>query len=272
MNKLKTTYDGGFPFVLDDIRWIQTANERALASLARALVSYSGKETPVILYGAAVSNNGSDTVTISEGALYYNAEIWYIPAHSFSSPIPMQESPYWNLESSYDPAGDKIFYDGEMRQTYNVRLAKAAMTTTANAEVSLLWENTIRLEGMSTGKANLLPNTAAGVSERANRTIPSRVTKQQNVIHLDAGFTFNVNGTLGNPWIKLTTLPVGYRPLSYLEFYAAATQLYEPDNPDILFCCRIDVNGDLKVKYVTHDPYYQGVLFISINTSFNINL
>jgi len=126
---------------------------------------------------------------------------------------------------------------------------------------------------MSTGKANLLPNTAAGVSERANRTMPSRVTKQQNVIHLDAGFTFNVNLNLGNNWIKLTTLPVGYRPLSYIELFSAVTTLYLPNDPNILFCTRIEVNGDVLVKYVNPGDYnlYQGVLFITINTSFNIN-
>jgi len=273
MNKLQTEFDGGMPFALDDLRFMQAANRKALASLARALVKYSGKEVPVIIYGAQISNNGTDTVSISEGAMYYNEEIWHIPAHSFTSPIPLTESPFWNLERSFDPSGDKIFYDGEMHRTYEIRNAKAAMTVSENAIHSLPWELTIRLENAGSNYANLLANTAGGVNERADRVKRSRVSNERGIIHIDAGFTFNVNIPAGNAWVVLATLPVGYRPLSYVEWFAPATTLYAPNNPNVIFCARIDVDGAIRVKYQNPDDWnlYQGILHITINTTYNIN-
>lgn len=273
MNKLQTEFDGGFPFALDDLRFMQSANRTALASLARSLFNYSGKEVPVIIYGAQISNNGTDTVSISEGALYYNAEIWHIPAHSFTAPLPLTESPLWNLELTYDPNGDKIFYDGEMHRTYEIRNAKAAMAASSSAVETVYWENTIRLDGMNTKRAFLQPNTAASVSERADRAVRSRVVNERGIIHVDAGFTFNVNISAGNPWVVLATLPVGYRPLSYVEWFAPATTLYQPNTPNVIFCARIDVDGAIRVKYQNPDDgnLYQGVLHITINTIFNIN-
>ena len=263
MNKLQTEFDGGFPFALGDLRFMQSANRNALASLARSLFNYSGKEVPVIIYGAQISNNEIDTISISEGAMYFNNEIWHIPAHSITAPIPLPESPVWNLELSYDPNGDKIFYDGEMHRTYELRNAKLAMAASASAIETVYWDATIRLDGMNTKRAFLQPGTAASVSERADRAVRSRVVNERGIIHVDAGFTFNAKLIPDtNPWIVLATLPLGYRPLSYVEWFAPATTLYQPNSPNVIFCARIDVDGAIRVKYQNPSDWnmYQGIL------------
>lgn len=88
MKKLKVsdiTTGIGMPIKSGTLEHIQAAYQEALTAVARlGLTSYDGSSTVYILWGCDNTGSGS-TYTISEGAVYYNGEIYLVPAASFTA-------------------------------------------------------------------------------------------------------------------------------------------------------------------------------------------
>ncbi len=126
MNKLLTNINGGFPFVLDDIRWIDNAYRDALTGIMNAFnIPVNGR---YIISGCEITQTGSPVPThynISAGHIYYDGEIYVVDAHSIQILFGTNgEQYYWTIDVSYDAAGNKTFEDGAQHDTYEVSKAK----------------------------------------------------------------------------------------------------------------------------------------------------
>lgn len=112
MNNLKTTALGGFPFQLDDLRWINDGIREAFRGLID-LYGVSATNT-FILSGCEVSGT-----TVNPGFVAFGGEIMYYPGGSIAG----YTIPYWDVNVTYDGAGTKVFSDASTHETYEVRRA-----------------------------------------------------------------------------------------------------------------------------------------------------
>lgn len=117
MNKLLTNFNGGFPFVLDDVRFLQDAIWQGLEGLTKAFGNCR-------LVGAVVSDNGT-SYDVTEGFIILNGEVLYVPADSVPAGADIEDYGFL-VSETFDAAGDKVFQDASTQQTYQLRTAKLA--------------------------------------------------------------------------------------------------------------------------------------------------
>lgn len=118
MNRIETNFNLGFDLVLEDYRFQDAAVRLAFADLAKAL----GSTGPVILWGCNVTYAGT-TATVTEGAIFYNNEIWHVYPHTFLVNDPLSGEPKWCFVVSYDPEGAKLDSELNPHNTYELRKA-----------------------------------------------------------------------------------------------------------------------------------------------------
>ena len=120
MNGLKTTDNGGFPFQLDDLRWIDSGIREAF----KGIMSAYGIDdsTAVILSGCQRSGGG--TVSLTEGYVSIGGEICYVPAQTWPAHAGGTDEEYFVIESTFDPAGSKTFESASVYDTYELRRGK----------------------------------------------------------------------------------------------------------------------------------------------------
>lgn len=116
MNRLKTNQSGGFPFVLDDLRFLDNAYRQAFTNIAYAI-----SLSDCILWGCDLSDDGTD-ITVTEGAVWLNGEILHVPEQTITY-VPGHNY-FLRLSASYDPNGLKTFADSNLYDTYELRVAE----------------------------------------------------------------------------------------------------------------------------------------------------
>jgi microcystin-dependent protein len=126
MNKLQTTENGGFPFRLDDIRWMQNGLAQAFKGI---MSSYGVLNSTAVILSGCVRTSASGTVTVTEGYVSIGGEICYSPAQSYPAPT-LSQNEWWVIDVSYDSTGLKTFQDASNHDTYEVRTAKIQVGTT----------------------------------------------------------------------------------------------------------------------------------------------
>lgn len=120
MNQLITTHNGGFPLVLDDVRFLMESYTTAFKGILNGF-SLPTAET-IILSGCEKTTTGGVT-TVSTGFVALAGEVCFVPEHSYINPS-AGEKEYWDLELSFVPAGDKEFQNSVVHSTYQQRIAK----------------------------------------------------------------------------------------------------------------------------------------------------
>jgi hypothetical protein len=119
MNTLKTDINGGFPFRLDDLRFLDAAQREAFVGVIKALI---GDLPYAVLNGCQYTINPDGTWHINEGYVYFNAEIFFAPAQDLAALT--TGGYFWEENVTYDHSGDKAFeVDGVVHSTYEVRRA-----------------------------------------------------------------------------------------------------------------------------------------------------
>lgn len=118
MNKLITNINGGFPFVLEDIRFEQQAVRDAFTGLLSAWGINPADS--FIISGCESVLNGSN-YDISAGWISLNGEILQVDAHSVAATLSGGAVHYWSVAITYDPAGNKTFQNASVNDTYQVR-------------------------------------------------------------------------------------------------------------------------------------------------------
>jgi hypothetical protein len=117
MDKLITTNNGGMPFDLDDLRWIDQGVTASFKAIAKALNLNS--ETGFRLFGAEVTDAGS-TYNVAAGAIFAADEIWLVNGHSVAK-LAGSGSYYWKQVITYDVTGSETFESGATVETYQIR-------------------------------------------------------------------------------------------------------------------------------------------------------
>lgn len=133
MNKLINTDNGGYPFVLDDLRFIDTSVRDAFKGVVSAVAR------PTLTNDGFLFNNNdfpefisvSNSWIFPETYCYLNGEIYLIPQTTLNSSPAFGK--YYILETNITNSGTapglKVFQDGLSHETYQIRSAKLTLVT-----------------------------------------------------------------------------------------------------------------------------------------------
>lgn len=114
MDQLKTDINGKFPFVLDDIRFLDEAYRNAFIALAKG-VSFNEN---VILSGLDITTNGNNSYTYSEGFVIIEGRILLVNETTLS--VEEEEIVVVRMGESWNSQGLKMFANNTLHQTYKV--------------------------------------------------------------------------------------------------------------------------------------------------------
>lgn len=120
MKKLITTNNGGMPIVLDDLRFL----ESSYTEIINAIVAHDNTN-PVIISGCKYDKEqleDTNNLVMTAGYIYFAGEIYAVDA--VNSALVGSESFYWNITTSYDPAGSKTFQNSAVHNTYQIKKAE----------------------------------------------------------------------------------------------------------------------------------------------------
>lgn len=129
MDKLITTNNGGMPFDLDDLRWIETSLFDTLKSIGD-MINHSGL-TIFKVTGANTTDVGS-VINVSAGIVFANGEFYKVAAHSLTKLV-VSGSYYWKEVITYDPTGTETFENSSSIETYQIRKMELTHTVADGA-------------------------------------------------------------------------------------------------------------------------------------------
>ena len=162
MKILKTTDIGGFPFVLDDLRWQAAGVLESIRALSRSLTPANAEG--LILSGCEITETATNEYSIGAGWVYLkqssggDEEIFEVEAQNYIfDPQAPQNIPRWEDYTLYDAAGNKVFNSGLSYQTYAIRRLRIIITDN-NAYPALSntpplvsdWINAVLVKGFTT--------------------------------------------------------------------------------------------------------------------------
>lgn len=129
MNKVLTTNNGGFPVVLNDLRFEQAATRDAFYGLLSAFgVSVADS---FIISGCTIASYLAGGA-YAAGYISLEGEVYKVDAGVLPV-LGVGETWYWAVDVSYDSAGLKVFENAASVDTYQVRKAKIISSTTGLA-------------------------------------------------------------------------------------------------------------------------------------------
>lgn len=137
LQRLITTNNGGFPLVLDDIRWLEGGIYYAIRQFADDVKSGTGSGlNGAIVSGCASAVVNPTTIDVSAGLVLINNVLYFHPGGSFNpTTIPGGSSVYLTPTSpqAFNSAGLKQFQNGANVNTYEERQCQLVVKATASA-------------------------------------------------------------------------------------------------------------------------------------------
>lgn len=141
MNKLITTNTGGFPFQLDDLRFIdESVREVLKANLERYIDKTDPNDKGFLIENSLLQRNdilnpkvgGNNGQAMPEMFVYISGEIYYLPAGNLPAGLSNSVGLYVEPDISFTNTtpGQKVFESGTTYQTYQIRRAKYTLTPT----------------------------------------------------------------------------------------------------------------------------------------------
>lgn len=129
MKKLVTNNNGGFPFVLDDIRWMNQGINESINALVSPYLEFSDVSGLIQLSGFKTTVNTPSPLnqTIGSGYIFINDEIYFCSGLAAHNVVSGKEYRV-KILTEYDELGDKLFQSGVRHDTY------------ANRYVELIYE------------------------------------------------------------------------------------------------------------------------------------
>lgn len=122
MNKLITTYNGGMPFTLDDLTFLQNNIEKGFVDIIRSMNELNANN--IILNGI---NYNLATEKVSAGTFFHDDRIYYLPEDvTVDSEYPEGYELYYT--PSYDQNGIKVFNNGIAYSVYLLDIINLART------------------------------------------------------------------------------------------------------------------------------------------------
>jgi hypothetical protein len=125
MNLLETNANGGMPFELDDLRWLQDAWRMGFGAILKEFSDANGRK--LILSGCEISPNGTNPVThsdISSGYVLIDEEVFLVPAYTNIANSALPQKYYRIATPVADPSGNDVYEDSTVHDTYIIREAE----------------------------------------------------------------------------------------------------------------------------------------------------
>jgi len=189
MNKLKTIENGGFPFVLDDLRWMDLGIRNAFLGIFSAFNSDNG-----FIVSGCVKTIDTGTVTITEGYIVLSGEIYYLPTQSYSEAV-AGEVEIVSIDLSYDVNGNKIFQNGSNNSTYEIRNVKVEKVATPAPVDSIFF---LTINKLISDSFNLADSKTIASSEAVNQLRSSLSTLINTKQNWNSAVKFYTGTTLPN--------------------------------------------------------------------------
>lgn len=205
MNNLVTDINGGFPLLLNDFRFNDNAVRLALADI----VSSVAGTNPIILFGCQTQQQ-TNFVSVSEGAIFWQGEIWHVYPHNFTAPNPMTEAPYWNFVTEKGIEGSRTFENAETHQVHQIRKAVGTMNPFTGSVGSVSFEGMKRLQNYLIEEVEVPRELGVELVNNATKTY---LIKQGRLVSLDFSVSFPGSETMSAKLVG--TIPEKYRPADY---------------------------------------------------------
>lgn len=125
MKRADWTHTGGLPLRQNLMNFIQDGILEAFGNVGRGpkvIVDYDNTQKAVyssayVLFGCVVTDNGDDTVSVSEGAIFQDGQVLTVPAHIITKSESASQVYYFEEEITNDPAGFAEYFDGDSHHT-----------------------------------------------------------------------------------------------------------------------------------------------------------
>jgi hypothetical protein len=236
MKKLITNINGGFPFVLDDLRWTQEGIEDALCAIARSMLKDGANA--VIITGCAFELVTPSEIEVTEGYMYQqdadggNPRLCYIPAQSLEhQDMNLDISGFtlrWKYQTETDPAGNKVFNTGLSHETYQITRAYLDMDDDDFTAPTFL-ESVINTPWVR-------PTLLSGFNHVSGNDLHYRL--HNGIVHIRGAVT----GSAGS----MFTLPVWCRPVSAVRVELSTTILQ--DDGLVIKTLYINESGQVEIE------------------------
>lgn len=115
VKELKTTNNGGFPYDLDDIRWLQGGIKETFAALIK---TFDDGFAAIKICGCQISDAGGGNFILSEGYIYIAGQIYFVPA--ITSPFAYGPGYKWVISNTFNATGLETFEDLTSNNTYQI--------------------------------------------------------------------------------------------------------------------------------------------------------
>lgn len=295
-----TSSSVGFPVKQGTWDFLQLAFQEAIA--ASIIAPLSGFVSPYdptvvyILYGCVAT--GSTTTSITAGAIFFNGEIYLVPAQSFSSPANGNTTVANLLTTQYLTNADPVqFTDGNNHNVHNIRTVQWAWaasgtgtisTTTASDLANMVnFATASGITPITSELTTLTGSTIPGINTSIS-TLNGEITTLNTEVALGSwaaippstgwtnttgryqkdgkgrvylGGLLTVSGSIGS---IVFVLPSGYRPTQILNLMVSSLVSLTP----IVAYISIDTSGNVGLQghgsYGIGDTiYFDNVMFLN---------
>jgi hypothetical protein len=235
MNKLITTNLGGYPFVLNDLRWIDDAVRDAFKAI------FSAYDERFIISGCELTYNPiSQTYSCTEGYIYLNGEILHCAAGDAEHDGEVNIAG-WDIEVIWDINGSKTFKNAEVHNTWQIRRAKFQTFDIEEIDQKLIVTTCKRLhqliaESIANNEEEWHYPSLMGSWDTEDTSDYSRIKFRKDLLG-----NITLQGQARNGNNDLFTLPTGYRPARPLYFYSVWPVIDEYNQPPMTI--RINTMG-----------------------------
>lgn len=195
MNILNTTFNGGEPIYLDDIRWNDTAYRNAMNGILQAfgnnfIVQGCTPSTPSFIPG---------TTTITSGYIMLNGQLLQVDASS------SLYNNYYSLVITYNPSGQDTYYTGT---THNVYQQNRGVANSGSGSLNIygprlngiilttsnIGSNSGQIPNNGSNLGNNLPIFTNGSGKLITSSLPTGTTTVAGILKI-ANSTDITNGT-----------------------------------------------------------------------------
>lgn len=237
MDKLLITNNGGHPFTMDDLDFLQSA----LSEGIKGAISPWLNSDSVILQGLDWTIGATNT-TITNGYILVNGEIFPVIGGVF----PNGSIIVIDMGITYNPIGDKLYENGVIINCYEKRIGVVKVFTGAGSELDFADLITFK-QNLQFGKYKIVLQdeptwtNLSLLSGWSNGTpAPKYRINKIGEVELD--------GTVANPATTVSNnticnLPIGYRPISMKAFTLFSTV----DSIITPVCVLVYTNGNVRI-------------------------
>ena len=254
MNKLLIP-NGGMPFYGDDLNFVDAAQRDAFKGLLyEAAHLYSGN----MILGGCVLSIGGSTFSVSAGYLMIDYEVCYFPGGSW--PVAGGATGFFSLAVNTDSGGLKSFANGSSQNTWQVRTASfnAGAIADGPLDYPVLKRYSDAVEALMLSKVQM--STAFSMNNSWAKSGSSTPVLYKHFRQVNLIGDLLPGTLLTNSFTKITTLPVGFRPVQRLKTIQAAFSSTEYGN------VMIDIFANGEVYAIATSAQYWDI--VSLNVSF----